>query len=119
MMKTRVLVIDDEPRWIRFVENDLRGSEIVVAQNANTALDELEEDQFDLVIASSRRLDVLETIAEKYADKKVIVTTVHPTTREALTAYRLGAKRYFAKSFGSCDLFDRVKEFIPSAVGCA
>jgi DNA-binding NarL/FixJ family response regulator len=116
-MKIRILIIDDEPRWIEFAKNDLGNFEIVIAPNSDAALAELEDDQFDLVIASSRRLDVLETIADKYSDKQVVVTTVRPTTQEALTAYRLGARRYFAKSFGPQDLFERVKEVLPSATG--
>jgi DNA-binding NarL/FixJ family response regulator len=82
-----------------------------------TALAELEADQFSLVIASSRRLDVLEVIAEKYSDKRVVVTTVQPTTQEALAAYRLGAMRYFAKSFGRQSLFERVREVIRAPAG--
>jgi len=118
-MKTRILIIDDEPRWIDFAKSDLSKFEIVVAPDTETALAELETNQFDLVIASSRRLDVLEVIAEKYSDKHVVVTTVQPTTQEALAAYRLGAMRYFAKSFGRRDLFNRVEEVIPSSVGAA
>jgi DNA-binding response OmpR family regulator len=118
-MKTRILIIDDEPRWIEFAKSDLRNFEIVVAPDPDTALAELEADQFDLVIASSRRLDVLEIIADKYSDKQVVVTTVQPTTQEALTAYRLGARRYFAKSFGPRDLFERIKEVIPAAANSA
>jgi len=113
-MKTRILIIDDEPRWIDFAKNDLNKFEIVVAPDKETALAELEANQFDLVIASSRRLDVLEVIAEKYP---VVVMTVQPTTQEALAAYRLGAVRYFAKSFGRRDLYERVKEVIPAAAG--
>ena len=90
-MKTRILIIDDEPRWIEFAKSDLNKFEIVVAPDTKTALAELEADQFDLVIASSRRLDVLEVIAQKYSDRRVVVTTVQPTTQEALVAYRLGA----------------------------
>ena len=118
-MKTRILIIDNEPRWIEFAKSDLCNFEIVVARDTDTALAELEADQFDLVIASSRRLDVLEIIAEKYSDKQVVVTTVQPTTQEALTAYRLGARRYFAKSFGSQDLFEHVRDVIPSAASSA
>ncbi len=114
-MKTRILIIDDEPRWIEFAKSDLGNFEIVVASDMDQALAELEADQFDLVIASSRRLDVLEIIAEKYADKQVVVTTVRPTTQEALTAYRLGARRYFAKSFGAQDLFEHVRDVIPTS----
>ena len=116
-MKTRILIIDDEPRWIDFAKNDLSKFEIVVALDAETALAELEANLFDLVIASSRRLDALEIIAKRYSDKRVVVTTVQPTTHEALAAYRLGALRYFAKSFGRQDLLDRVREVIPAAAG--
>lgn len=112
-MKNRILIIDDEPRWIDFAKSDLSKFEIVVARDIETAIDELEADQFDLVIASSRRLDVLDTIRIRFADKRVVVMTVQPTTQEALTAYRLGAIRYFPKSFGRRDLLNRVKEVIP------
>ena len=120
-MKIRILIIDDEPHWIDFVKNDLKNDlgklEIVVAINTEKALAELEKDQFDLVIASSRRLDALEVIAKKYSDKRVVVTTVQPTTQEALAAYRLGAIRYFAKSFSPRDLFNRIREVISTPAG--
>jgi len=111
-MKTRILIIDDEVRWLNFAMSDLSRFEIVVAPDAETALAELEANQFDLIIASSRRLDALEVIAERYSDKRVVVTTVQPTTQEALAAYRLGAMRYFAKSFGHQDLLERIEEII-------
>lgn len=115
-MKARILIIDDEPRWVNFAKNDLSSKfEIVVAQDKKTALAELEADQFDLVIASSRRLDVLEIIRKKYSDKRVVVTTVQPTTQEALSAYRLGAIRYFPKSFSPRDLFNHIKELISAS----
>lgn len=116
-MKMRILIIDDEVHWIDFAKSDLSNFEIVVAPDKKTALAELKADQFDLVIASSRRLDVLKVIAEEYADKRVVVTTVQPTTEEALTAYRLGAVHYFAKSFGRQDLFNRIREIISSSTG--
>ena len=116
-MKSRILIIDDEPRWVEFVKNNLVKFEIVVAPDAKTALAHLEANRFDLVIASSRRLDILRIIAEKYSDKRVVVTTVQPTTQEALSAYRLGAIRYFAKSFNPLDLFKHIKEALPISVG--
>ena len=113
-MKTHILIIDDEPRWIDFVKNDLSKFEVVVAPDTEMALAELEVDQFDLVIISSRRLDALEIIARKYSNKRVVVTTVQPTIQEAFAVYRLGPRRYFAKSFGHRDLFERVEEVIPA-----
>ena len=113
-MTIRILLIDDEPRWITFAQNDLNEDrfDIVVADNPATAIEELEEDQYDLVIASSRRLDILEIIKQRFADKKVIITTVQPSVKEALASYRLGAKGYFAKSFGPSDLLNRVEEIV-------
>jgi DNA-binding response OmpR family regulator len=87
---TRILVIDDEPRWIEFAKRDLGNFEIVVAPDPDTALAELEVNHFDLVIASSHRLDVLEVIAEKYSDKQVVVTTVQPATNA--TVAQLGRR---------------------------
>jgi DNA-binding NtrC family response regulator len=114
-MKVRILIIDNEPRWLDFVKNDLHKFEIVVAPDTKTALAELKKDKFDLVIASSKNLEVLETISEKYSDKRVVVTTVQPSTREARDAYRLGAVRYFPKSFNPKDLLNHVKDVIPKA----
>jgi len=116
-MNGRILIIDDEPRWLEFAKHDLGRFEIVVAADAETAIDELEADQFDLVIASSRHLDVLEVIAQRFSDKRVIVTTVKPTTQEAITVYRLGAIRYLAKSFGPKDLDDEVGDLVRVPAG--
>ena len=52
-MKTRILLIGDEPRWTDLAKNDLSKSEIVVASNMETVLAELEAGRSGLVIASS------------------------------------------------------------------
>ena len=114
-VRTRILIIDDEPRWIDYAVSDLREFEIVVADDAEAVIAELEADRIDLVIASSQRLDMLETIRQRYADKRVVVMTVQPTTQEALTAYRLGAIRYLPKSFGRRDLLKRIRDLIVAA----
>ena len=110
----RILLIDDEPRWINFAQNDLLDNqiEIIVASDLEKAIERLEKNQYDLVIASSRRLDVLEIIKERFDDKKVVITTVQPSVKEALASYRLGARDYFAKSFGQNDLRKRVEPLI-------
>lgn len=112
-MKMRILLIDDEPRWIDFARRDLESFEIVVAKNQEEALAELEQDRFHLVIASSRWLGVLEVIREKYSDKRVMVATIKPTPREALTAYRSGAVDYIPKSFADRNLLEHVRKAVP------
>jgi DNA-binding NtrC family response regulator len=113
-MKMRILLIDDEPRWIDFARRDLESFEIVVAKSFEEAVAELEQDQFDLVIASSRWLKVLELIQEKFAEKRVMVTTIKPTPEEALFAYRRGAVDYIPKSFGKQELLEHVKKAVPT-----
>ena len=108
----RILIIDDEPRWIEFAKGALDRFSIEVAQDTETALAKLEDNCYDLIIASSRCLHVLEIVAERYPDKRMVVATVRPTTREAISAYRLGALDYFAKSFLSRDVTDKVNEAI-------
>lgn len=99
-MIARILIIDDEPGWLDFTRDDLGTTfEIEIATDLETALAKLEEDRYDLVIASSRRLDVLEAINERFPEKRVVVATGQPTTREAITVYRFGVLDYFAKDF--------------------
>jgi DNA-binding NtrC family response regulator len=116
-IRLRILIIDDEPHWLEFAKRDLNKFEVVVASDTRTALAELVTNQFDLVIASSRRLDVLEVIVRRCSYTRVVVTTVQPTTREALAAYRVGAIRYFPKSFGRQDLFNHVRDVILAFAG--
>lgn len=112
-MKIRILIIDNEPRWIDFVKTDLGGFEIIVAPDIETAIKELEKDQFHLVIASSGYLEILEEISRRFSDKQVVVTTVQPSTKEARDAYRKGAIRYITKSFRQKALLDDIKELVP------
>lgn len=111
-MNIRILIIDNEPRWINFVRSDLGSFEIVVASDIAAAIEELEQDQFDLIIASSGYLAILEDISERFSDKQVLVTTVKPNTQEALDAYRKGAIRYITKSFREQDLLNNVRELV-------
>jgi DNA-binding NtrC family response regulator len=113
--KTRILIIDNEPRWIEFAQQDLVSFEIVVAHTDEEARAQLEQDQFDLVIASAGSIEILDLIAAHYSEKTVVVTTVRPSTQEALRAYRSGAVRYFSKSFGHQDLLNNVKDVLPKA----
>ena len=99
-MTARILIIDDEPRWVAFAKKDLGPAfEVEIATDLKTALAKLKENRYDLIITSSRRLDVLEAINRQYPDKRVVVATGQPTTSEAIATYRLGAMDYFAKDF--------------------
>jgi DNA-binding NtrC family response regulator len=112
-MSARILIIDDEPRWIDFASGDLGLTfEVEVATNLKEALAKLRENRYILIIASSRHLDVLEAIREQYPDKRFVVATGQPTSQEAITIYRLGAVDYFAKDFRPTVVSKKVHEVI-------
>lgn len=98
-MKPRILVVDDQQEWTEFLREELRTFDLEIAESSDAALRELQQDDFDLIVANIRRIDVLQTIADKYPDKHVVVMTITPTVREAAMAYLLGALDYFPRSF--------------------
>jgi DNA-binding NtrC family response regulator len=115
-MKQRILIVDDQPEWVEFAKDELREYKLEVAENSETALQKLEKKHYDLIISNIRRLDVLQAIAEKYPDNHVVVMTISPSTREAATAYRLGAMDYFPRSFRSQSVLAVVEEAMRKAI---
>jgi DNA-binding response OmpR family regulator len=113
-MKIRILIIDNEPRWIDFAKNDLGNFEIVVAPDIDTAVEEISKDGFHLVIASSGYLNLLEEISTRF-NKQVIITTVKPSSQEALDAFNKGAAKYITKSFRQQALLNNILELVPMA----
>jgi DNA-binding NtrC family response regulator len=112
-MIARILIIDDEPRWIKFAQGDLGTEfEVDVATNLEEALDKLNRGRYDVLVASSRRVDILEAISNNYPDKRVVVATGQPTTREAITMYRFGILDYFAKDFRLEVVSEKIMEAI-------
>ena len=108
--RARILIVDNEPYWISFATGDLWMFEIVVATTDAQAMAEIEENNFDLIIASSRCLDLLARIADRYP---VLISTMQPTIQEASKAYQQGARRYITKTFGQSDLVQQVGQVIP------
>lgn len=115
-MKIRILIIDDEPRWIDFVEREFDSFEIIVARNNEEAKHKLQEDKFTLVITSARWLKMLKEMGDNFLQKyseKTVVVTITPNVDEALQAYKLGAVLYIPKSFSQNDLFMKIMEAMP------
>ncbi len=115
-MKTRILIIDTEPRWIQFAQDDLGAMfHVDIAADLKMALDKLKLAQkkgkpYALIIASSRQADVLEAISKEYPERPIVVATGQPTTREAIDMYRLGARDYFAKDLRREVVSEKIQE---------
>jgi DNA-binding NtrC family response regulator len=113
----RLLIVDDDPRWIQFAEVDLgEAFEVNVATGLENVLARLRQNHYDLIIVSSRRLDVVKLIHTQFPQKRVVVATGQETVGEAINAYRLGVYDYFAKDFRSEIISQKLDEAIQKPV---
>jgi DNA-binding response OmpR family regulator len=115
MLQVRILLIEDEPRWLEFAKNSLPGFEIIAVSDTDEAVKALSESQIDLVIASSLQLPDLKKIRQEYGDKPLFIISSEPTRGEARSAYLIGAKRYIPKTFDA----DNLREEIANVVSVA
>ena len=104
----RVLVVDDERSLRRtfalFLRDD--GHEVDTAEDVDQALSTLEGGEFDVVVSDiilPRRsgVSLMEAIAERWPDIKVILVTGEPTVETAASAVRSGAYDYISKPVSS------------------
>ena len=113
MLRLKILIIDNEPRWIEFTKENLVNFEISVVSSAEEALHAFASNHFDLVIASSLQLQALETIKQQYGGQTVFVATTNPNRKEERQAYLLGAKRYISKKFDPDSLKHEIAAVVP------
>ncbi|MFN8456325.1 MAG: response regulator [Anaerolineae bacterium] len=99
-MPTRILALDNEPKWVAFATENLSKSfEVEVASDLKATLTLLRKKPYDLIIASPRCWAIVKAVRQKYPEKRIVVATGQPTTQEAISMYRLGALDYFPKDF--------------------
>lgn len=94
----KILLVDDEPRWIEFIKSVFNGFV--------TVADSVKDKGYDLVILSSRMTDKIKDIKDDF-----IIATGQPTTQEAIKSFRLGAKDYITKDFREEIILEKVKRF--------
>jgi len=110
-----VLVVDDEPRMIRFIRMnlELEGYRVVEACNGLEALDKVRTDLPDLVILDVMmpELDGFETLEmlREVSNVPVIMLTVRADEDDKVRGLELGADDYVTKPFGARELASRVK----------
>lgn len=118
-MKRRILVVDDESQIREMLRRKLESSGYAVAEAANgrEAIDALQKDDFDLVIADiiMPEKDGLEVIMyihrERPLTKSIVISS--PSNRVFLqSAELLGATRVIEKPFTPSEIEATVKELI-------
>jgi DNA-binding NtrC family response regulator len=106
MKKTPILIVDDEPEIRRILAEGLSSNGYAVhsAENAENALQLLERESFDLVIADMRLPDksglhLLERIKNKSFLTPVIMITGYGSVQNAVESMKKGAYDYILKPF--------------------
>jgi len=118
-----ILVVDDEPRMIRFVQYnlELEGFRVIVAHNGLEAMEKVRTQLPDLVIMDVMmpEMDGFEALSQirEISDVPVIMLTVKNEDEDKHLAFSSGADDYVTKPFSPQELVDRVKAVLRRASG--
>lgn len=120
-MAERILIVDDEPRFLRLIEANLQteGYEIIQAKDGKQAVDETVSQQPDLVL-----LDVMmpemdgfqacERIRE-FSNVPIIMLTAKGEEDQRIKGLNLGADDYIVKPFSAGEMLARVRAVLRRA----
>lgn len=115
MTKTMILVVDDEPRIIRFVKTglSLSGYDLETATTGYMALQLFQEKQPDLIILDLGLPDIdgFEVLQElrSYSTIPIVILTARDDEQSKIRGLELGADDYLTKPFGIGELKARVE----------
>ena len=120
----RVLVVDDDPKLVAFLQQGLTESGLIV-RNANdvhaahAALDEQRVDLIllDVMMPDSDGRDLLRDLRARGDDTPVIVVSARDTTDERVEGLRLGADDYVVKPFAFAELLARISAVMRRRTG--
>jgi len=108
--KERVLVVEDDPMVSELFEVLLRDADLeaVVAADAESAIEELRQRTFDLIVSDKNLpglsgLDLLEWVKKNNPDLDVIIMTAYADMKSAVAAIHAGVYDYLVKPFDSLD----------------
>ena len=116
-----VLVVDDEPRMIRFIRMnlELEGYQVVEASNGIQALDQVRKHMPDLVVMDVMmpKMDGFETLRllREITTVPVILLTVRSDEDDRIRGLELGADDYITKPFSPRELVSRVNAVLRRA----
>lgn len=115
MKPMSVLIVDDEPRLIRFVKANLEsvGYRVISAWDGNTAIHLAESEQpdiiiLDIVMPDIDGFEVCRRVRE-FSEVPIIMLTAKGEEADKLRGFNSGADDYVTKPFGAEELIARVK----------
>ena len=114
-MATQILVVDDEPRYLRLLEANLKteGHQVFTAADGAQALDLFSSHPFDLVLLDvlMPRLDgfaVCQRI-RAFSNVPIMMLTAKGEEQDRIKGLDLGADDYLVKPFSATELLARVR----------
>ena len=116
-----VLIVDDEPRMIQFIQMnlELEGYQVIQAGNGLEALNRVRDELPDLVILDVMMpdLDGFETLKllRETSNVPVIMLTVKADEDDIVKGLKLGADDYVTKPFNPRELSSRVEALLRRA----
>jgi DNA-binding response OmpR family regulator len=114
-MDTKILVVDDEPLYIRLLKVNLEpeGYQIITAVNGEEALEIISQDMPDLIILDVMmpKLDGITTCVRirQFSNVPIILLTAMGEEQDRVRGLNIGADDYVVKPFSATELVARVK----------
>jgi DNA-binding response OmpR family regulator len=119
--KARILVVDDDPRYVKLVRVNLEpsGYEVVTANTGQMAIDLAAERDLDLILLDIMMpgLDGYQTCKEirRFSQVPVIMLTALGHTDSLVRGLDAGADDYIAKPFSAQELLARIRALLRRA----
>ncbi len=120
-MSKRILIVDDEPRYLRLLEANLKteGYGVVTASDGLQAIEVFSSQPVDLVLLDVMmpRLDgfgVCQRIRE-FSNVPIIILTAKGEEQDRVRGLDLGADDYLVKPFSATELLARVRAVLRRA----
>jgi DNA-binding NtrC family response regulator len=112
----KIIIAEDEDitRKHLFFALKREGYNVVATKNGREALEQIEQEQFDVLITDIRMpemngIELLEKVKEKYYGIEVMVITGYGSIDSAVEAMKKGAYEYITKPFNLDELIIKVK----------
>jgi DNA-binding NtrC family response regulator len=115
--KIKLLVVDDEAKFLQSISSRLalQNIDVTTASNGKEAIASAEKGLFDVAVVDFRMpgmdgAQVLKTLKERHNYLEIIILTGHATVDSAVECTRLGAFQYLEKPYAFEKLVEAIKD---------
>lgn len=115
MRRPRILIVDDEPRYVHLIRINLEGSdyEVLTATNGEEAVEITAREACDLILLDIKmpKMDGYEACREirRFSDVPIIMLTAYNQTHEVVEGLDAGADDFVPKPFSAQELMARIR----------